>query len=307
MDAQFFTVKGKRGLNLSVVKTEPKKEAKAVVQIFHGMGEHKDRYIPFMKFLSNKGFACYAHDDRKMGKSVSEGEEPGYFDTQDRWDDILDDCHSITRKILREHPGKKIIILGHSMGSTIAQEYISRNPLIASAAILSGVLNPPTKAEAIAPKVLSRIIRFFTFNRKPTVFLSNFLNNMLSKAYDNPRTKFDWLTYNEENVDKYIEDPLCGYAYTPQFYVEFFGAVTRSLQPKIIKKTKNIPLLFIAGKDDPVGNFGEGAQAVKKLYETHGYTKLTLRLVDECRHEPLNETNRLETFDYLEQWLDSVI
>ncbi len=302
-----FKVGGKHRIDLDCVKVEPKKDPKAIVQIFHGMGEHKERYLPFMTYLAEQGYAVYAHDHRKHGQSVIDETQVGIFDRNDRWDDVLDDCYFVTRKIHKDHPGKKLVIFGHSMGSIIARGYLSRNPLAAKAAILSGTLPRYTTFGAMLPRLLAGVVGLFSSKRKPNAFLAEQLNKPLLKDLESPRTKFDWLTRDEAVVDAYIKDPLCGYAYTPMFYREFFRSIVAINKSDFILLTKDIPILFISGSADPVGGNGDGVEELYRTYGGHGFTQLTLKLIDGARHEVLNEIDKQQTFDYIKNWLDQAI
>ena len=142
MEVVEFNVKGKKGLPLSVFKAEPKGTPKGIVQIFHGMGEHKDRYIDFSKFLALNGYAVYVHDHRKHGKSLEKPEELGIFEKEETWLDVIDDCYLVSRVAKKEQPKVPFIILGHSMGSVIARCFLAKYEGIAHKAIIMG---PPPK------------------------------------------------------------------------------------------------------------------------------------------------------------------
>ncbi len=307
MEVTRFNVKGKHDLELKCIMVKPKKDPKAIVQIFHGMGEYKDRYIPFMEYLAENGFVVYAHDHRKHGQSISEEEGYGIWTKEDRFSDVIDDCNFVTRKILRDYPGKKLVVMGHSMGSIIARNYISRYSLVPSAAIIMGTLPPYTKAKGFAPVALAKVIRLFSGSSKRTQFMANTLNSPCIKGIENPRTELDWLSRDEELVDAYIADPLCGYAYTPQFYVEFLKTIVHVSQGSVISLTKDMPMLFISGEEDPVGENGEGIEEVVRHYKGYGYTQITKKLVEGGRHEILNETNKEETYEYILDWLNKAI
>ena len=302
MDVQRFKVKGKHQLDLACIKVVPKKEPKAVIQIFHGMGEYKDRYIPFMTYLAENGYAAYAHDHRKHGESVEHEDDYGMWTKEDRFSDVIDDCYFVTRKVLRDYPGTKIIVFGHSMGSIIARSYISRYALVAKASIIMGTLPPMKSSNAFAPITLAKFARTFK-GKKRSDFLANLLNKPMMKSYTEPRTNLDWLTRDETIVDQYIDDKLCGYAYTPQFYVEFFQEIVRVNKEKVLLDTKDNPILFISGEADPVGDNGEGVKKVFHLYNAHGFTQLTLELVKEARHEVLNELENLTTYGFIKDWI----
>lgn len=307
MAFETFQVQGKGGVTLQGVRTLPKKSPKAILQIFHGMGEHKNRYIPFMEFMSANGYACYAHDHRKHGESITIEEGYGLFEPDDRWDDVLDDCYLVTRKILKDYPGTKIIILGHSMGSIIARGFIARNSLIPHASIIMGTLPPFTSRKAFAPRLLAGVINVFSGKHKRSNFLAQTLNKPLLKGIENPNTDFDWISKDEEIVKQYDEDPLCGYAYTARFYSEFFRAIVAVNKSELILRTKDNPILFISGDQDPVGENGEGVKEIYNKYSGHGFTQLDLQIVEGARHEVLNEINREETYQYLLKWCDDTL
>ncbi|AIO18567.1 lysophospholipase L2 [Candidatus Izimaplasma bacterium HR1] len=304
MEVMEFKIKGRHSLELACLKVLPKKEPKAIVQIFHGMGEKKERYIPFMEFLADNGYAVYIHDHRKHGASVFNEGEHGMWVKEDTWHDVIDDAYFVSRRILKDLPGKEIYILGHSMGSIIARGFLGEYPLVAKKAILMGTLPPMSLTAAIAPILLARVLRLFSGAKRST-FLGNMTNKRLQPKYGMPRTEFDWLSRDNEIVDKYIEDPLCGYAYTPQFYFEFFKGIVACNKSNFISQTKHIPILFISGSEDPVGEKGEGVKLVHRQFNGHGYSQLTLKIVEEAKHEVLNETNKLETYQFILNWLDT--
>jgi alpha-beta hydrolase superfamily lysophospholipase len=302
MEVMEFKVNGKHELDLACISVMPKKEPKAVIQIFHGMGEHKNRYIPFMKYLAENGFAVYAHDHRNHGESIRGEDMQGIFQSNDTWDDVLDDAYFVSRKIMKDLPGKKMIILGHSMGSIIARGFLGRYATVAKAAIIMGTLPKWGLTDVLAPLMLARILSLFTGNKRSKL-IADAANKPMLKEYTEPRTKFDWLSHNEENVDKYIEDPLCGYAYNPRFYIQFFKGMVEVNKSDFIMLQKDIPILFISGLEDPVGEKGEGVKEIHSMYTGHGFLQLDLKLIENARHEILNENNREETFELIKNWL----
>jgi alpha-beta hydrolase superfamily lysophospholipase len=307
MAVERFKVKGRKDIELACIKMEPKKKPKAILHIFHGMGEHKERYIPFMEFMSLNGYIVVAHDHPLHGESIRKEEGYGLFLRNDHWDDVIDACYQVGRQVMKDHPGLKIIVLGHSMGSVIARAFLSKNPLIPSAAIIMGTLPVYTTMKGFAPLTLAKTVRLFSKKEQRSTFIAGILNKPLIAPYENPRSPFDWITSDESIVDTYVEDPLCGYAYTPQFYVEFIRSIVQINKVSFLKRTKNIPLLFISGDADPVGENGDGVKQVVKLYEDNGYDKITLQLMENMRHEVLNEVRKQETFDYILSWCDGIV
>ena len=105
------------GLEISVMALIPdKKPYRAVVQLVHGMSEHKERYIPFMQYLAKRGYVVVIHDHRGHGKSVKNQDDLGctYGGGAQA---MLQDIRTVNRKIHAYYPELPLILMGHSMGS----------------------------------------------------------------------------------------------------------------------------------------------------------------------------------------------
>ncbi|MCF8126443.1 MAG: alpha/beta hydrolase [Desulfotignum sp.] len=289
---------------LACMRFVPTVTPKAVVHIYHGMGEHKERYLPFMGFLAEHGYVAVAHDHRNHGQSVKNKNGPGLFTATDTWDRVVHDAFLVTRASRELYPDLDTCILGHSMGSVILRRVLFTYPDAADKAVIMATVPPYTFAAGSGPLALAGMVAFLTKSTRRSKFLAQALNKPLLKKYKNPRTPFDWLTHDEKIVDQYINDPLCGYAYTPKFYVEFFKGIINLHQVDRIRQGKNIPLLFICGTQDPVGNFGQGVKEVVSCYEKAGFNQITLELVAHARHEVLNEHNSAQTYETILNWLD---
>jgi len=292
------------GTKLSILTYTPKTEAKAILHIFHGMGEHKNRYIPFMEFMTKQGYILVAHDHRKHGESIPKVDMQGIFLRGDTWDKVLHDASLVAMDLKKDHPDLPYIILGHSMGSVILRRFLIDYQNIADKAIIMGTLPPYSKAMGLMPITLAKLISLFKRDGSRSPFIANLVASPLQKDYQDPRTEFDWLTRDEEIVDRYIKDPLCGYAYTPKFYQEFFKGILGLTDLAFLKKGKDIPLLFISGEQDPVGNNGQGVKKVFEAYKEAGYTKTSLNLIKDARHEVLNELDKETTYQILLKWIE---
>ncbi len=304
MEVVKFEVKGRKGIEISCFKIIPDGEIKGVVHILHGMGEYKDRYIHFAKYLAKNSFAVYTQDYRKHGYSVCDPSQVGIFTKEDTWDNIIDDCNFVNNKIRKDLPNAKVISLGHSMGSTVVCNLISKYPDSTDIAILSGSLSPITMGRALVPLLLSTVMSIFNPKNNRSPFFGKLFNDPLLKAFKQRRTKFDWLCTDEELVDKYIEDPLCGYNYSTRFYKEFIKGMLNVNKSDVLSATKKIQILFISGKEDSVGDFGEGVKATKELFSGHGFSDLTLEIVENARHEILNEKNKETTYKFILDWIE---
>ncbi|MFK5883186.1 MAG: alpha/beta fold hydrolase [Candidatus Izemoplasma sp.] len=297
---------GTRGASIHVYEYVVK-DPKAIVQIFHGMGEHAKRYDHFAKYLNKYEFSVYIHDHRKHGKSINEDEEVGIFTSNDPWESVINDCDVVNHYIHRENKDAKVIILGHSMGSIIARRYIQKFGDRSEAAIFMGTLPPIGKFQNYVMIGLASVMSIFNKKNNKSYFLSNMLNKGLNEEYEPSVSHFDWLSTDVKQVSKYFNDELCGYTYSTKFYKEFFKGILKCNDKHNILETPEYPILFISGKDDPVGEKGEGVKKVFNVYRSLGFHKTSIELLDGMRHEVLNETKKLTTYKLLIKWMEATL
>lgn len=304
MEVVRFKVKGNKGIDLSCFKIIPEGEIKAAVQIIHGMGEHKDRYIHFAKYLAKNSYAAYVVDLRKHGESLGGETEAGIFTKEDRFEDLVSDCNVVNRQIKKDLPDVKVVMLGHSMGTTIARIFISEYPNAVDMTIFSGVILPHSRIKNMFLYMIVSVMSLFNPKNNRSAFLGKLTNADLIKKFEPRRTDFDWLNTIEECVDKYIEDPLCGYDYSTRGYKELVRGLLKVNKSRVLLATKEIPLLFISGEYDSVGNFGVGVEEIREMYSGHGFLDLTLKMVKDARHEILNEKNKETTYKFIVDWIE---
>ncbi len=255
---------------------------KAVVQLIHGMCEHKERYHPFASELVKNGYTVVLSDLRGHGKSTNIEYSLGYFGP-DGVDLFIEDQKMITQYILENYPDLPIYLFAHSMGSMIARKYLQEYDRYFRKVILSGAPNYMTgcreayfigkRISRKDPKGHSRIIRWFR-------------NGGTLKNEDD----LSWLSYNEENIEKYKQDPLCSFQFTNTGFTTLFELDKELHNYKAYQVIRPyMPILFIAGKDDPVigGQKGleDSIQSLKKV----GYTKISSKVYPNMKHELLNE------------------
>ncbi len=280
---------------------------KAVVQVLHGMAEYGARYARLAQALATAGYTTYAHDHRGHGKSVPEGTPPGHMADSDGWNRIVEDAHGVNRDIAKRHPGVPIIVLGHSMGSFVLQQLLFEHPNDMVAAALSGSNGKPP-AIAMVGKLVARFERARVGKRNPSPVMQKLTFDEYNKAYAPARTEFEWLSRDPEEVDKYVADPLCGFAVSTQVWIDMLRALDRIANPSNVAKVpKGMPLYLFAGDKDPVGDCGKG---MKRLYDTYKRAAIfdaRLKLYPDGRHEMLNESNRQEVTDDFIAWCDEIV
>lgn len=188
----------------------PEKEVKGVLQLVHGMVEYIDRYNDFATYLADNGIACIGHDHLGHGKSVTSEDKLGHFADDNGEKYVIEDMHLITEDAKERFPSKKVFILGHSMGSFLLRKYMTQYSEDIAGAIVMGTGYIPA-ALAGTSKTLSKITRSLKGRYHKSKLLTNLALGSNNKPFEPARTSNDWLSRNEENVDKYNADPLCGY------------------------------------------------------------------------------------------------
>ncbi len=282
-------------------------QPKAIVQVLHGMAEHSARYARLARALADAGYSTYAHDHRGHGQSVPEGGSPGHMADSDGWNRIVEDAHGVNREIAKRHPNVPIIILGHSMGSFVLQQLLFEHPNDMIAAALSGSNGKPPPIAVLA-KLIARIERARVGKRSPSPVLQKLTFEDYNKAFAPNRTEFDWLSRDPEEVDKYVADPLCGFAVSTQVWIDMLAALDRISNPRNVAKVpKGMPIYLFAGARDPVGDYGKGVKRLRDAYKRAAIFDVRLKLYPDARHEVLNETNRQEVTNDLIAWLDEIV
>lgn len=282
-------------------------EIRAIVQIAHGMAEHADRYSSFAKYLCDNGIVVVANDHRGHGKTAGDISKLGYFADENGWDKVVDDLKAVSRYINSKYPNLPIIVFGHSMGSFLMRKYIMNPPLKISGAIICGTAGHP----GILGKIGLMITKFLLiFQDKKTK--SKLMDKLSFGAYNGNfkpnRTNFDWLSRDNDEVDKYINDPYCGFIFSVKAYNDLLGGLLYvNAQENINQTNNNLPIYLISGYKDPVGNNGKGIIEVYNKFKKAGVKNITMKLFDNGRHEILNEINKEEVYKHVLKWIKGVV
>lgn len=285
---------------------EPKVKQIAVLHIQHGMAEHSARYDAFATFLNTKGIKVYAQDHRGHGYT-GEKEVLGFFAEVNGWDLVLKDALELSKKIINDNPNLPIFLMGHSMGSFVARTLTAQNPDLYTATIVMGTgANPGIKGK------IGKLIATNSIKKNGAHFLNKKLNDMTFASYndkfDPNGSAFQWLSRDEKEVEKYEKDPWCGFVCTSSFYNDLLTGVFLANNKNLAKHIcPNYPMLLISGANDPVGNYGKGVKSVKAFYEKVGLTNVELKLVENARHELLNELDKEETYNFIASWIEAKI
>lgn len=290
------------GTALFLRRWSPDGAPRAVVQIAHGLAEHSGRYARLAGALVAVGHVVYAHDHRGHGHSAPPG-DLGFFGETEGWGKCVGDLASITRRARQEHPGLPVALLGHSMGSFMAQDYAARHGDLVSALILSGSNGAPPAIAGVG-RLLARIERARLGPRGKSPLLRKLMFGDFNKPFRPARTDFDWLSRDEREVDKYVADPLCGFDFSTQLAIDMLDALGGLVAPAALARVpKTLPVYVFSGTRDPVGANIDGLIAALK----GAGLNVSAKLYPEGRHEMLNETNREEVTRDLVAFLDGAL
>lgn len=299
MSKKELTLKSVDGYELSLAIYEPK-TPKAIIQFIHGMEEYKERYQPFAEYLADNGYICVTSDLRGHGKSAPILSHI----SNKRGDKLLIEDQKVIRNYIKEtYKDFPVYLFGHSMGTIIARVLIQSEGDKYSKIALSGYVNPNPVAGM--GKVLTKCATVFKGPKGHSKFITGLCVGAFNKTIENPRTPLDWLSYNEENVDKYIADPLCGVEFTLGSYYALMALLSKMGKAKRYKKVREeTTILLIGGKDDPCTGFDKGREASKALLEKVGYKEIEVVTLDDMRHEILNEKENQKVYVNLYRFFD---
>ncbi len=292
------------GTSLHLYEWRPEGSARGVVEIAHGMGEHALRYEEVANALCVAGYAVYAPDLRGHGRTAA-SDLLGDMG-EDGWNRCVQDLREINDLIAAEHPDVPRILLGHSMGSLLAQQYLCQHGESLSAAVLSGSTAGGGFMLRLSGGV-ARLERWRLGQRADSALLDRLLFGNSNRNFRPARTDFDWLSRDHEEVDKYVADPLCGFVLRVQSLIDMLHAVRlMGRKENISGIPKELPIYIFSGEKDPVHRKLKGLEKLLGQYEKAGLKKVSRRFYSDGRHEMFNETNRAEVVKDLLSWLDTV-
>lgn len=298
-----FSYEAKDGTTIYAQSWSTSTEPKAIVQIAHGMAEHIDRYDEFARELVKNDFSVYGNDHRGHGKTAGTKENLGYFADEDGFSMVVEDMHQLTLKIREVYPTAPIILFGHSMGSFLARKYIQVYGGELTGVILSGTGGDPGFLGKMG-LLLAKNEAKRKGAKTPSPLLDKLAFGNFNKPFKPARSDFDWLSRDQEAVEKYIQDPLCGNISSAGFFQDLFEGLMSIHKPAEIRKTpKDLPIFLLSGSKDPVGNNSKGVLQVYQSYLQAGIKDITYKLYEDGRHEMLNEINKHEVYEDIINWI----
>lgn len=283
------------GLKISVLACVPDSGPyRGIIQLVHGMSEHKERYLPFMDYLGEQGYITVIHDHRGHGKSVRKPDDLGYMYGGGA-DAMLKDLHTVNCRIREAFPKLPLILLGHSMGSLAVRAYASEHDNCMDMLIVCG--SPSDNSARRFGVAVANVEKLFWGGRHKSKLLETLSFGSFAARFPKEHDVGAWICSDEAVRKEYQESDLCGFTFTDDAYLALFALMKKAYDVKNWKCTnRKMPVLFVAGAEDPcIGNVRKFAKAVQAMRNA-GYLDVKGKLYPGMRHEILNETEKLRVY-----------
>jgi alpha-beta hydrolase superfamily lysophospholipase len=291
MQASTFTFPAGDGVAVFTRRWQPEGDVLGTVQIAHGMGEHSARYARLAEALTGAGWAVYANDHRGHGRTALGTDGDGPSDAlgalgEGGWDGLVGDVGTLGGRIGQEQPEVPHVLLGHSMGSFAAQQYVLDHSRMIDGLVLSGTTAVDVAATVMDPEAGTDL-------------------SALNAAFEPARTEFDWLSRDEAEVDAYVADPWCGFGLDATSTRGLIDAAARLADADALADIRSdLPVYVVAGSADPLNLELALLDLLVQRYRDAGLTDITTDYHEGARHEVFNETTRDVITANLLGWLD---
>lgn len=282
---------------------EESTDPRAVIVIAHGMAEHSGRYDHFARYLAGNGFAVYMNDHAGHGRSA---QIKGHFADKDGWECVVKDLNALMDQAAERHPGLPIFLMGHSMGSFLTRSFIVRYGERLAGCVICGTMgkNPGVPVGRAIAAAQIKLMGPRSSGRRIDKISSAGYN----KRIENPVNSSAWLSTDDAVCRAFEADPLSNFPFTAAGYRDLFVGLSEISSPQWAQKVpKELPILLIAGDQDPVGNYGEGPKQVAEWLQAAGVRSVQLKLYPGMRHEVLNEIGKEEVYADVLGWLDTLL
>ncbi|MCD7845958.1 MAG: alpha/beta hydrolase [Oscillospiraceae bacterium] len=308
VQSEVFTFRSSNGVNdIHCHMWIPEGTILGVIQLVHGVAEYIERYEAFVAFMAEQGFLVAGDDHLGHGQSIRDDSELGWFGEENGWSYLVQDEKKLLDILREKYDGVPFVLFGHSMGSFIARTYLGWYPGDYDCCILSGTgYHAPLVCKAgkmLAQREIKAHGSKYRSKRLQNVAFGGYL-----KGIENPIGENDWICRDKEVVRRYDADPKCSFTPTAGLMRDMMtGLDIICRSSHMVKMDKEMPVLFIAGDADPVGNYGKGVQKTAERFRQAGMADVSVNLYPGARHEVLNELNKEEVWDDVLGWLEDVL
>lgn len=286
-------------LNLSIFEIL-NEQPKGIIQIVHGMAEHKYRYVPFMRELAKNGYIVCIHDHRGHGGSIKQKKDLGYFYTDDV-DALVKDTYEVTKALKKKHSNLPLYMIGHSMGSLVVREYCRMHDIELSGLVICG--SPSKQNFALLGSYIAKMLSLFKGKRYQSQWIQKMAFGSFDKKFQDSTLENRWLARNQDVVNSFNRDNRCGFIFSLQAFHTLFTMMHRVYQPmKRQVQHPNLAILFIAGENDSCiqsqEKFLQAVNAMKK----RGYQNVEGKLFSNGRHEILFDDGKDDVYQCILTW-----
>lgn len=301
-----FYYESQCGSKIHSCRWTPEGQVKAIVQIVHGISEHMACYKGFAEFLNTQGILVVGEDHIGHGLSITEKTPMGYF--CGGWFGAVSDTYKLMQDTMEEFPGVPYFVYGHSMGSFMARTLLAKYPDCGiTGAIICGTAwqNP---ALITAAKAASALVGKAKGDQHPSKLLTKLAFGTYNNKIEHRRTIADWLTRDNKVVDSYIADPLCGFRASAGLMGDMMDGFEYIQDPQNLNNmNRDLPVYFIAGDADPVGDYGKGVRYAAEMFKKCGMKQVDMKIYPLCRHEVHNELNKEEVYQDVLKWISKAM
>lgn len=273
MNPKSFTWETSDKLKLVGQTWKTTKKEKAVIVLFHGLGEHSLRYQHVADFFTTAGISVVAFDLRGHGLSQGlRGHAPSY-------DVICDDIQFVLEKTRKQFPNIPAFLYGHSLGGELVLYYLlKRKPAVKGAIITAPVLAPGAPVppvKMLLAKMMNRVAPTFT------------LPNGLDRS---------GLSRDPQVEIKYSSDPRVHDMVSARLGMELLKNGVYILEHAKELKT---PILLMQGSADRLVDVQKTIELSKRVPSS-----VTFKMWDGFYHELHNEPKKLEVMKYELNWIN---
>lgn len=273
-----------------------------LIQIAHGMIEHRENYSYIANILSKAGYIVAINDHRGHGDSIGGDIFLGEMG-KNGFEMAMEDMHNLTKHLKNEYKPKIFILIGHSMGSLLSRRYLQEYENEIDILILCG---SPSPYFGISFGIyFLKLCKILGFNKigKNIAYRLSFLsfnskyNNIDTLNNGKPSGRL-WTNRDNDEIIKHIKDDKQNFIFTINSFINLLCGVKKvfSKYPNKIQQS-NMPILFISGEDDACGKFGKGVFQAYKHIIKQGYNNVKLILYSNARHELFLELNKDEAIN----------
>lgn len=272
------------GLSIACARWNAKGTARGTIQISHGMGEHIGRYSEIIALMVEAGFNVWANDHRGHGFSVSSSQHIGDLG-EGGFNLLVEDMFTLCLMARKQAPTLPLILMGHSMGSFAAQQFILSRSSEIDGLILSG----SGILDGLVALAATSGLEILNANFEPT------------------RTPADWLSRDASVVDAFLADPLCFPQLNPASMDAYLSAASTLADPVNLSGIRSdLPIYIFSGAMDPVGMQTKGVKELVNRYSNAGVVNITVDFYDEGRHEMLHDFDHEAVKENLLNWSKSI-